>query len=438
MKTPVKILILLLLLFLLVFFSFTKFVIVLPALICFIYVLISRLELQQRKFLIQWLLICLSLRVGTAILINSFAPATENGFFFPDAASYHKWGERIASLWAQGTYPDLFNDPELRTFHTVYYRLVAGIYFISGAHPELPIFVNCIASTLTIIFVFYIALLLFSSISIARTTAVILALHPSFWFWSSFLLKDVLHVLFFLWAILIFLYLKHKYNYWLLLLLIALLYFIFRLRAYGAFLLIATFIVYLLIWTKQRRVVFVSILLGILLFLAASQLDIVRTIYRRLIYSFLILLPDEYNTSLPNIFLIFITGTIKFFLAPFAWIIPPRFDIYILLYPGQWFLYLFVFPFALTGLYYAIRRNLSDCFILFFPVVLSVYFFLLVYQGAVPRQRLYLEALIVILAGYGLHQRIANKFLLIYYSVFSLGIVGHLVSLYLRSQHLFP
>ncbi|MCX7766313.1 MAG: hypothetical protein N2246_06390, partial [Candidatus Sumerlaeia bacterium] len=121
MQTLGKILILLILLFLLVYFSFTKFVIVLPALFCFIYVLVSRLEQHQQRFLFLWLVIAFILRVGTAILINSVVPKTENGFFFPDAASYHKWGERIASLWAQGTYPDLFNDPEIGTFHTVYY-----------------------------------------------------------------------------------------------------------------------------------------------------------------------------------------------------------------------------------------------------------------------------------------------------------------------------
>lgn len=428
----------LVLIVLLLFFSPAKFIIILPAIVAFIFVLFFALDSQPRKFLFLWFTIALFLRIFTALLINTEVPETEEGFFFPDARSYHMWGGKIADTWAKGIFPDLFSETWVGTFHTAYYQIIAGLYLLFGPRPEVPIFANCLANALAIVFIFYIAHFLFPSTAVARTSTIIFALHPSFWFWSSFLLKDSLYVLFFLWAVLIFFLLSHKYNYWLFILLLTVLYFVFHLRAYGAFLLTTTFFVYLFLWSKQRLLILAFLIFAIFALIAASQIKYVEEIYEQVQYSFLTLLPDEYQTTLPRIYLLLFAGTIKFFLAPFAWVFPKHFDIYMLLYPGQWFLYLFIFPFALVGIYYALRRNLTPTFILLFPVALSLYLFLLVYKGVAPRQRLFLEAFFIILAGFGLNQRINKKFLLLYYAVLFLGIIAHLLSIKLRYGTFIP
>ena len=106
------------------------------------------------------------------------------------------------------------------------------------------------------------------------------------WFWSAFLLKDTLHVTFFIWASLIFYLLQRRYNYWLTLLLIVLLYFIFRLRAYGAFALLITFVGYLFFFTKHRKIIGVLSVVGIVVLVLASRIDYVATIYSRIFIVF--------------------------------------------------------------------------------------------------------------------------------------------------------
>ncbi|MCD6386116.1 hypothetical protein J7M23_10130, partial [Candidatus Sumerlaeota bacterium] len=421
-----------LLIVLLLFFSPTKFIITFLAFGAFIGILIVQLNRGERRFILIWFAVALSLRLVSAFLINTIVPPSIDGFFFPDARSYHLWGERIAGMWRQGIFPDLYNDPMLRTFHTAYYRIIAGLYFVCGAHPSVPIIVNCLVSALSIIFVFYIAYYIFGTTQIARTAVIITALHPSMCFWSAFLLKDTLHVTFFIWASLIFYLLQRRYNYWLTLLLIVLLYFIFRLRAYGAFALLITFVGYLFFFTKHRKIIGVLSVVGIVVLVLASRIDYVATIYNRIFYSFLNLLPDEYNTSIPKIYLLFIAGSIKFLLSPFAWIIMPEFDIHLLLYPGQWFLYLFILPFAVVGIYFCLRDNRKETFILLFPIILSLYLFLLVYEGEVPRQRLFLEVIFIIFSAFGVHLKRSKTFFVIYYVILLAGIVLHLISIKVR------
>lgn len=427
-----------LLIILLLFFSPTKFVITFLTFGAFVVILLIQLKREERRFLLIWFTVAISLRLLYAFLINSVVPSSINGFFFPDAQSYHLWGGRISGMWRQGIFPDLYNDPMLRTFHTAYYRIVAGLYFVFGTYPTIPIIVNCILSALCIIFVYYIAFYIFSTTQIARTAVIITALHPSLWFWSAFLLKDTLHVTFFLWALLIFYLLQRRYNYWLTLLLIALLYFIFRLRAYGAFALLITFIAYLFFFTKHRKIIGILTVVGIVVLVLAGRINPVATIYTRIAYSFLNLLPDEYKASLPKIYLLFIAGTIKFLLSPFAWVLMRKFDIHLLLYPGQWLLYLFILPFAIVGIHRCLRENRKETFILLFPIILGLFLFLLVYKGEVPRQRLFLEVILIIFSAYGMHLKKSKTFLVAYYGLLLAGIVIHLISIKIRYGTFIP
>ncbi len=420
-------------------FSPAKFIITFLLLGVFLYVLFSQFSPTDQRFLCKWILIALAIRLAAALCINTLLPETYDGFFFPDARSYHSWGEKIAALWCRGTFPDLYRAPWLRTFHTAYYRIIAGLYFVFGVHKVVPIILNCISSSLGIVFVFHIATLIFSSRRVGIIATILYTFHPSLWFWSAFLLKDTLHIFFFLWAILLFLFLIRKYDYWLMIALVVLLYFIFRVRVYGSFMLVLTFGIYLLIKTKRPTRVLVTIAAGgIALIPAIVFIPEVRTIYERLSWSFLHLLPDKYNTTIPHIYVLFIAGILKFLLAPFAWVMRSDFNIHLLLYPGQWYLYILLLPYALAGGYYIVKRNLTEGIVLILPIIFSLYLFLLVYQGAVPRQRLFLEVLMLILAAFGYNEKPSRRYLAIYYIVFATGIIAHLASLLIRYGTLIP
>ncbi len=419
-------------------FSPMKFILTFIVFIGFLSYLITRLDKEERNFVLLWVLIGLLLRVITAILINTFVPSSIDGFFFPDAQSYHQWGERIAALWHQGQFPDLFNEPWLKTFHTAYYRIIAGFYYIFGPVPGVAIAFNCIVSSLTIFSIFYLARTLFTSKEISHAATILASLHPSLWFWSSFLLKDTLHVMLFSWGLLMLVLLIHRYNYWLLACFLIFLYFTFRVRIYGALILALTCIAYLSFFSPKRKIIWITVVVGIIALLGARNIERVDMIYDRLAWSFLNLLPDAYETTLPHILLLFLSGIGRFFFAPFAWIPVRDFDIHLYLYPGQWFLYLLIFPLSLVGFYYCMRENRKDSFFLFFPIVLSVYLFLLVYEGAVPRQRLFLEPLIILLAAFGIQKRPKKSFFIIYYAIFLVLIIVHVVSVRIRYGSFIP
>jgi hypothetical protein len=177
---------------------------------------------------------------------------------------------------------------------------------------------------------------------------------------------------------------------------------------------------------------------GIIALIVGSFIPRVSGIYDRFMYSFLNLIPDEYNTSFLRLLLLFGAGTIKFFLAPFAWIMPREFDIHILLFPGQWFLYLIIFPFALRGLLESFKKDNKQVLVLILPVIFSLYLFLMVYEGNVPRQRLFLEALLICLAAYGMRQPPRMKFFISYYALFMAVIIIHLITIAIRYGTLMP
>jgi len=376
--------------------------------------LILRKNRDHGRFLFQWVLIALFLRFAYLCIVQ-FVPVKyhQPPFFFLDDKSYHSWSANIAERWHQGEMPRVWTDAEVGTLQTGYYYFVSGIYYVFGANPFLPLFLNPFLGALLCILVYRLAQIVFHD-NMETRSVILVACNPVFWFWSSFVLKDTLLTLFFILTLVLYLEYRLSRNALRLFFFCLASYFLALLRIHSLFAVVLTILVYELMIPAGKKRVLVFCFLSVVIALVGRYFTLVRDIEDQIVYSFLNALPDAGRTHLGALKYI-IKGIPRLFLAPYAWVFADYFTAQYFLYPGQWFLYLYVLPFAVSGAVQIVKENRTICLFILFPIIVKGSLYLMVLSGSAQRHMVELMPLITILAAYGIKKRLTQKFMILYF-----------------------
>ena len=385
---------------------------------------------EQRRFLLFIVIVALVLRLLYAFMIQSLPVRSAEGFFFPDEGSYDVFSEKIAGDWHAGVFPELWKDTYLGTLHTGYYRILAAVYYVLGHRRFVAILLNVLAASLVPVLLYFLGLRLINERG-ARWAALLGVVHPSFWFWNAFLIKDAFHIVFFLFLLWVLLRLVERVNYVDLLAALGGVFFLSLLRVYSSATLVATLVAYLMFFAPRKRWYWIAAVGLVVLLLAGRVVFYVRSYEDQIIYSFLNMLPDEISNHW-RLAKHLVRGIPRFVLAPYAWYFSGTYDVHYFLYPGQWVLYLVILPFALKGCAVVLREDRREWFFLLFPIVVSCFVFLLAFRGSVPRQRLSLEALFILMAAMGLQRKGSKGVVVSWYVFFGLFVTVHIISLFVR------
>jgi hypothetical protein len=402
-------------------------------------------EPRRRAALLLCAALCLSAAAAwtAAIHLNPWEQARPQRSIFHhlDDASYDRWGREIASRWRAGERPALSGEFELGSLHTGYYRLVAAVYLVVGPRPLLILALNLVACALLPIALYFLALE-FSGKPVARRAAWLGALYPAFWFHSAFLMRDVWIALFFLASLAVYFDLRRhpehprKAQAWRLVCLCAFLAQLFLLRYYAVAFLAAAWALHELTLGQKRKRALLGALLAAVLALALRAIPQVAALEDWLVQGFTWAIPAELDTWQAGLTR-FAEGLVKFFLAPFAWATKGGYTVDYFLWPGQWVLYILLLPFGLWGMAHTARRGPTDGFLLLFPFIAASFCFALAYSGSAPRQRMFLDALLIVFAALALERKSqgdgpTRRWLAIYYALFSLFVLSHIASLFIR------
>lgn len=186
--------------------------------------LISYNEAQEQSFLSRLFIISFLLKVVAAVTLYNFVYLHNNQGLLGDGYAYSLNGDTILRMWLGGERNmDIIAEEILRYGSsgnvTSYDFWNAIVYFFTGTSPLSLVFINCMASSLTILFIYGITKQVYNE-KAAKITAILTAFWPSIFMWSIQNLKESLSI--FLIAILIWvvLQLKVKFRFYLLFLII--------------------------------------------------------------------------------------------------------------------------------------------------------------------------------------------------------------------------
>lgn len=404
------------------------------------------LEEKERRAVSILTLCALLLHIVYVFLVHRMPVLKQGRFFFIDEYSYDRFSWAIAREWRSGNFPNLWTDQYLGTLHTGWNRIVAAVYYVSGHHPNIVIALNVMAGTLFVPLAFLTGRELFRTSDqeslktdkeIIRKPAFIAALisavHFSFAYWSSFLLRDIILAILFLAALYLILKLFEKWRFLQATALIFILLGLAILRVYSVAFLIAGPVVYLLSVHRKRKFAWFGLITAVFLVLAGRIFVPVRDYQDQIIYTFLNNLPGASKSPLGSLFS-FLKGIPRFFLAPYAWYVSPGHPVIdYMLYPGMWIWYMIILPFSGKGLWICMKENRVKATLAVIPVMLSVFLFLLAYGGSVPRQRLFLEPLFIVFAAYGLSKKKSSNLLVwLWYIFLFFFIIAHSISAWQR------
>lgn len=332
-----------------------------------------------------------------------------------DPRDFMEQSSALAEAWRGGWYPAISlkgSPPYMGTLHTGYQRVLALLFLVAGPGAGMAVALNGLCVVLLPAGVMLLARELWHGAAEAegprwpggahRMAALLAAAYPGFLFWGTWVLKDLLLAALFVFAAWMLLRALRRRTAldWALFALSAA--FCATVRAYAGLSLLLGLAAYGVALLPRRRV-FMVLLYALLLALLASYGVRFGVVWRQLWFSVLNLVPDGATSSWTSL-AAFAAGVPRLLLGPYAWVrahAAPGFDTYYGLYPGMWVLYLLVYPLATAGLWFAARRNHLPVVIPVVCVGAAWILFLATYGGLASRQRLYLEPLLMCLAGAG-------------------------------------
>lgn len=168
---------------------------------------------EVKEFVTTVFLLALVLRMGFGLLVHIFE---WRDFFGGDALAYDINGSNLVDIWLGHKLNNELiafqNDPASGTGWGMNY-LTGFIYFILGRNIFAAQSFCAVVGAATAPMVFFCSRKIFNNLRVAKTSAIAIAIFPSFVIWSSQLLKDGLIIFLLVTAITMVLQLQIKFNY---------------------------------------------------------------------------------------------------------------------------------------------------------------------------------------------------------------------------------
>jgi 4-amino-4-deoxy-L-arabinose transferase-like glycosyltransferase len=386
---------------------------------------------EERRFVVRLFLTALAVRLAAAALFYAWIGGDES-YLYSDANTYDRVAWMLAQSWhgvagsGAGGAGFVLDD--------IYPRLLAGLYFLIGHSTAAAILINIALGASAVYLVYRIGATLFGPVT-ARWAGWLAAFYTGFWLFEMTTLKDALSLFL---TLLFFLGLYRLWDYlvvpdrsrerllraaaWIAAL--AVIFFVSgRLRNYlpvifaGA---VATAgvveflkagrlwrwvlvvgsaaVIPILLWTKISAQALPNVALG-----SQSALfqitDVPETKSVGLFLQWILAHPVGFGKYL-------ILSMFSTLLAPYAWLLPgtlpevPRFETYMISYPGMWLWYLLI-PFSLFGFLQAVRRSKGEVW----PLVLyaaAVFLLVSIFTPREARHRDMIMPVALLLAAEGL------------------------------------
>ncbi len=344
---------------------------------------------EERRFVVRLFLVALGVRLAAAALFHWMIGGNE-AYIYSDASTYDRLAWTMAKAWhGSGSVVVNFGQVDL-LLDDIYPRLLAGLYFLIGHATAAAIVINDVLGASSVYLVYRISAMLFGPVT-ARWAGWLTAFYTGFWLWEMVTLKDPL----FLFLILLFFLALHRL--WIILVLpdktparilraagwIAVMIAVYllagQLRDYIPVILAgAVGLVLPVELLKNARPMRWVLVIGSALILLIVLWPVISA--RHLFYvtigsgSTLFQITEIPDTKTIGSFMAWIlahpAGFVKYMgltmfsttLAPYAWLLPgtlpevPRFETYMIAFPGMWMWY-FLLPFALLGIREAVRRS---------------------------------------------------------------------------------
>lgn len=356
-------------------------------------------------------LICFAGHLCVILLSPGYNPR-EQTFWRDDHVYFHQ-SSALAQAWREGFFPEITrkgSPPYMGTLHTGYQRTLAAVFYLAGDNATVGRLFNAFCGTLLPLFSALLAHLVFGDPKRGRSellrappvlAALLATMHPSQFYYSQFLLKDVYAASWFLAVTVLLCQALLRKNAAACIAAAAAVYLLFTVRAYAAISLLAGAGAYLLLLIPRRTAV-TGLLLSATALLMLMRYTAAGSMQGAQLWHSLLELAPAHARSPGAIAKHLLAGIPRIMLAPFSWIYARGDRPLYALYPGMWFLYIVVYPAMFTGLARVIRHNSRPAVI---PLVATIggCFVLLIssYGGDAPRQRFYMEYIAVAFAALG-------------------------------------
>ena len=373
---------------------------------------------EEKSFLTSVFLVALLLRIGLGVVIHVFDLRL---LFGPDAALYDAVGERMMEIWSgMPVQDDFLTGRALNPGSSGWgmYYLVAAIYYLLGSSILVAQSFCGIIGALTAPMIYFCAHKIFDSKRVGKTSAVFIAVFPSFVIWSAQLLKDGLIIFLLVCVMTAVLHLQKKFSYLAVVYLVLSLFAIISLRFY-IFYMVAVAVAgsFIIGFGSSLQAIIRNIAILAMLGLALTYLGVVRNASSNLVtYGSLERLQDsrlDLATSASSgfgedidvstvggvVYAIPI-GLVYLFFAPFPWQVSKMSQAMILPETLLWWT---LIPVMISGFWYTLKHKLRAAIpVLLFSLMLTLSYS--IFQGNVGmlyRQRTQIQVFLFIFIAVG-------------------------------------
>ena len=398
-----------------------------PAVFILTGLLISVLLIKNNnKFLVNLFLVVFLLKILISLLLFNSIFLYKGTGLLGDTWSYSESGYSMLQMWLNGikNIDEITgNMMKITTSGNLgsYDFWNAIVYYFTGKSPLSLIFINCLASSLTVIFIYYITKQLYNE-KAAQISAILTAFWPSLFAWSIQNLKEPLSIFLItilIWAIL---QLKIKFRFYLLFLIILSSIALKELRMVSFFMfyiVILPISLTLFLW-KKNKVLFMFLIVSIGLIIAIiinhyfmkflpqnqSSFSLFEYIYKMRTYraygntAFL----SNLDITNPAIFMFFVPIALSVaWLAPFPWQIGSVSQITAI---PEMLLYYALLPAMFLGWGFIMRYKIKEggVIVLYIFIMMLVLAFIEGNIGTLFRHRAMVLPFMFVLIGIGLEK----------------------------------
>jgi len=378
---------------------------------------------KEAVFLPEVFLLSFILKITVSLLVYNFIFSYRGTGLMGDGWSYSENGYSIVQIWLSGIKNIGVIEACIRRISpsgTVgsYDFWNAAVYFFTSKSPVSLIFINCLVSSLTVIFIYYITKQLYNE-KAAKIAAVLTAFWPSLFIWSIQNLKEPLSIFLLvvlIWAIL---QLKLKFKFYLLFLIILVSIALRELRLVSFFVFFgAIFPIYLilLLWRKNRILsIFLFLLTGAVMAVIIDNYLKDRTILEYINYARTVRASRGNTSFLPNLditnpvnFIFFVPVALAVaWLSPFPWQMGSTSQITVI---PEMLLYYALLPVMFLGWSFVMKYKIREggLIIVYIAIMMLVLAFVEGNIGTLFRHRAMVLPFMFILIGVGI-DRIKNK-----------------------------